>query len=105
MSLQRGSSSRWYTALALAVGLLAGAALATSAPSSCNAACAGSLSKQTQECMKKCPSPAKRSKRDDYQLCAQSCSERFNREYAKCSKDCAPKPEHSSKHHKPKRSH
>jgi hypothetical protein len=88
---------RWARRAALLSWLLAVPGLAAG-PTPCQAQCAGSLSKETQACMKKCPSPSKKGKRDDYQACAQVCSEHFQREYDKCDQKCEkPKKEHPKK--------
>lgn len=77
---------RWW-AVAVGAWLLAGPALARGVDA-CKAHCAGSLSKETQACMKQCPSPENKGKRDEYQACAQACTTRFNRAYKKCTKEC-----------------
>jgi hypothetical protein len=82
----RGFIWRWV-AVALGAWLLAGPVLAAK-PDACKAHCAGSLSKETQDCMKKCPSPDNKARRGDYQACAQACTTHFNRAYKKCTKGC-----------------
>ena len=82
----RGLIRRWV-AVAVGAWLLAGPALAGGVDT-CKAHCAGSLSKETQDCMKKCPSPENKGQRDEYQACAQVCTTRFNRAYKKCTKGC-----------------